>query len=547
MPDDPHAVVIGAGPNGLVAANLLADEGWDVVVLEAELEPGGAVRSGALTEPGFVHDRFSAFYPLAVASPVMRALELERHGLRWCRAPLVLAHPTPDGRCAVLSSDLDETAESLDAYAPGDGDAWRVLYARWQRGGRRLLDALLSPFPPLRAGAALAIALGPRELADFARFALLPARRLAEETFSGEGGGLLIAGNTMHTDLAPEHTGGGLLGWLLACCGQEHGFPVPEGGASRLTDALVARLESRGGRVVCGTRVVEIDARAGRAGGVRTADGTEIGAERAVVADVGAPALYCELMRGAELPARIRSGMRRFQYDHATVKIDWALDGPVPWTLDRVRQAGTVHLVDSLDQLTEIGARLARGQIPARPSLVVGQMTTTDPSRSPAGTETLWAYAHVPQRVRGDAGGELTGKWDDAESEAFAARVEAEIEAHAPGFGECVRARHVTSPTMIEASDANLVGGAVNGGTAQLHQQFVFRPTLGLGRAETPIRGLYLASASAHPGGAVHGACGANAARAAIWGERRRRFVAALRSGATRASTRRRSGAGSAR
>ena len=526
---DPDAVVIGAGPNGLVAANMLADEGWDVLVLEAQPDPGGAVRSADLARPGFTYDRFSAFYPLAAASPVIRNLHLEEYGLRWRRAPLALAHPTPDGGCAVLSTDLDETATSLDNYFPGDGDAWRELYASWQRAGPHLIEALLSPFPPVRATGRLAAAIGPRDWAKFARFVLLPVRSMAEETFGGAGGALLLAGNTLHTDLGPEQTLGGLFGWVLASLGQEHGFPVPEGGAGRLTDALVRRLEARRGGVVCSMPVTQVEVRGRRAVAVRTGTGDEISVRRAVLADVGAPALYDSLVRPEHLPRRVLAGMRRFSYDHATVKIDWALDGAVPWTAEPARRAGTVHLGESLDHLTEFSAQLATGHIPARPFVLVGQMTTSDPARSPAGTEVVWGYTHVPHRVKGDAGGDLSGKWNERETDAFVSRVERELEIRAPGFTDRIVGREVATPPMLEATNANLVNGAVNGGTAQLHQQLIFRPTIGLGRAETPIRGLYLASASAHPGGGVHGACGANAARAALFAERRQRFLAGLR------------------
>ena len=521
------AVVIGAGHNGLVAANLLADAGWDVVVLEAQPVPGGAVRSAELTRPGFVHDVFSAFYPLAAASPVLSRLDLESYGLRWRRSPLVLAHPSRDGSCAVLSTDLDETAASLDRYAPGDGDGWRRLYGLWGRVGKPFVDALLSPFPPIRPAARMAAALGPGGLLRFARQALLPVRRMAEEEFAGAGGGLLLAGNAMHTDLPPEAAASGLYGWLLCCLGQEHGFPVPEGGAGNLVAALVRRLEARGGEVRCGSRVSRIDVRRGRAVGVTTADGEAMPARRAVLADVAAPALYLELVGAEHLPPVLIDDLRRFQYDAATVKVDWALSGPVPWSAEAAARAGTVHVAESMDALTDFAAQLAQGLLPARPFLVFGQMNVADPTRSPPGTETGWAYTHVPQRVRGDALDKLEGHWDRGEGEAFAERMEAEVEALAPGFQDLILDRHVLTPPSLEQANANLRGGAVNGGTAQVHQQLVFRPTPGLGRAETPVKGLYLASSSAHPGGGVHGAPGANAASAALAGVRRRRAMMA--------------------
>lgn len=497
---------------------MLADAGWTVTVLEAQPEPGGAVRSAELLEPGFTHDVFSSFYPLAAASPAIRALELERWGLRWRHGPLVLAHPARDGSCASLSRSIDETAASLDRFAAGDGDgdAWRSLFHLWQRVRDDLLQGMVTPTPPVRVSARILRELRVGGTLDLVRLGLLPVRRFADENFGGEGGARLVAGNALHADFTPESALGGFFGWFLTCLGQDVGFPFPEGGAGRLTDALVARLRAHGGELVCSARVDEIVIRRGRAVGVRTAGGDVVEARRAVLADVDAPRLYLELVGEEHLPARVVGALRRFEWEVATFKVDWTLDGAIPWAADDARRAPVVHVTEGIDELTVTTGELARGLIPERPFLVLGQYSMGDETRAPDGKETAWAYTHVPHRVRGDAAGRLTGAWDESDSDEFADRITARIEELAPGFGRLVRGRHVLTPGGLEARNANLRRGALNGGTAQLHQQLAFRPVPGLGRPATPVRGLYLASASAHPGGGVHGAPGAIAARAAL-------------------------------
>jgi phytoene dehydrogenase-like protein len=500
------AVVVGAGHNGLVGANLLADAGWSVLVLEAAAEPGGAVRTAEVTAPGFRSDLCSAFYPLGAGSPVLRELDLAAYGLRWRHAPLVLAHVLPDDRCVVLSRDVEETAASVEAFAAGDGAAWREEVAGWARLRNDLLESILRPFPPVRPAVRLLRRLGTAEALRLARFGLLSARRYGEERFAGEGGRLLIAGNALHTDLTPDSAGGAVFGWLLSMLGQEVGFPVPEGGAGRVVDALVARLAARGGELVCGSPVVEVSVAGGRAVGVRTADGDRVAATRAVLADVVAPRLYLDLVGAEHLPGRMVADLRRFHWDAATVKVDWALSAPLPWTAEPARRAGTVHLGVDLDGLTEFAAALATGRDPPHPFLLVGQMTTADPSRSPAGTESLWAYTHVPHHP--DRTGESV--------RAVVDRIEAVIDRHAPGFRDLVVGRYVQGPGELERLNPSTVDGAINAGTAALHQELLLRPVPGLGRADTPVDRLYLAGASAHPGGGLHGACGANAARAAL-------------------------------
>jgi phytoene dehydrogenase-like protein len=218
--------------------------------------------------------------------------------------------------------------------------------------------------------------------------------------------------------------------------------------------------------------------------------------------------------------------LRRFEWDHAVCKVDWNLDAPIPWAAEAARRAGTVHIIESLDALSETRSQIARGLVPARPFVVLGQQSMTDPTRMPAGAETAWAYIHLPRTIRGDAAGEIALPFDADAVERLADRVQQRVEDLAPGFTSTIRHRHVLAPADLQAQDANLVGGAIGGGTSQLFQQLVFRPTPGWGRAETPIRNLYLASSSAHPGGGVHGACGSNAARAAVWHDRMRRALA---------------------
>jgi phytoene dehydrogenase-like protein len=520
------AVVVGAGPNGLVAANHLLDKGWSILVLEAQPTVGGAVRSDDDVAEGYVHDTCSAFYPLAAASRAIAGFHLEDHGLRWVHAPAVVAHPRQDGSWALLHRDRTVTAGLMEEQHPGDGDEWLTLCREWDRIGDHVVGALVTPFPPVRAGLAALARLPSVGGLEFVRTALSPAVELGRARFGGESPRLLLAGNAAHADIPLDAAGSGFMGLLLVMLGQTVGFPVPEGGAGMLAQALARRIESLGGEIRCSSPVVRIEVESGRATAVRTDDGQRFAARHAVIADVVAPNLYGGLLRDEDVPARTARAMRRFQLDPSTVKVDWALDGPVPWATAPPYAPGTLHFADSVEQMSEALSQVAAKAVPARPFMLAGQMTTADPTRSPAGTESMWAYTHVPQQSTRDAGdGGVRGVWDRDDLERFADRMQARIEEDAPGFTSRVVARRILGPRELEAKDANLVGGAINGGTSQLHQELVLRPTPGLGRAETRIKGLYLGSASAHPGGGVHGAPGMNAARAAVAHRRLRRLA----------------------
>ncbi len=521
------AVVVGAGPNGLVAANRLVDAGWSVLLLEDAPEVGGAVQSHGDVHPGFVHDTFSSFYPLAAASAAIQSFRLEEHGLVWRHAPAVLGHVRRDGSWALLHRDRELTAKMFDDAHPGDGESWLELCRLWDRVGDQVIQALLTPFPPMRAGAALLARLPKVGGLGFVRTLLTPVADPTLWPFTGDGPRLLLAGNGGHSDIPLHAPGSGLMGVLMTMLGQTVGFPVPQGGAGRLSDALARRLRARGGEVRCNAPARRIVVDHGRAVAVEIADGTRVQVRRAVVAGIVAPLLFGRLLAPDDVPAQdqARDAALPVGPGHGQGRLGAEWTGPVAGDSGVRARHGARR---RRPRGHERGPGPGRSDlVPAKPFLLAGQMTTTDSTRSPDGTESMWAYTHVPREPAGDAGDDqITGLWDHAECERFADRIQSRIEARAPGFGERILARRVLGPRELEARNANLDGGSINGGTSQLHQQLVFRPVPGLGRAETGIRGLYLGSSSAHPGGGVHGAPGMNAARAALahdrlrWGHR---------------------------
>ncbi len=469
--DRTDAVVVGAGPNGLVAAITLAMAGRSVLVLEAADRPGGGTRSAELTLPGFVHDVCSAIHPLGAGSPIMQSLPLGDHGLRWLYPEVQLAHPLDGGRAAVAMRDLGETAAGLG----GDARSWERHIGSTATRWDDLVPMIMRPLPQI-----------PRHPITLARFglpSLAPARWLGRRWFDGDEARALFAGCAAHSFLPLDHPLSASFGLTLAASCHAVGWPVAEGGSERIADALASLLGTLGGSVETGRRVESMD------------DVPDAGA---VLFDL-APRQIARIA-GDRLPARYRRRLERFRHGPASFKVDYALSGPVPWTNEGCRLAGTVHVGGTDLEVAAGESDVGAGRHPERPFVLVGQQSVVDPSRAPKGQHTLWAYCHVPNGSTVDM--------TDA--------IERQIERFAPGFRDLVLARHVAAPAWLEAHDGAFVGGDISGG-AHDGLQLVFRPVAGR-PYRTPDPGLLICSASTPPGGGVHGMCGHLAARAALRG-----------------------------
>jgi phytoene dehydrogenase-like protein len=465
----PDAIVVGAGPNGLAAAIVLAREGFSVRVVEAAETVGGGARSAELTLPGFVHDVCSAIHPLGIASPLFRTLPLTEHGLEWIDPPAALAHPFDDGTAALLERSPEAVALGLG----DDEDRWRRLFAPLVRDAEPLLDEVLAP---------MHLPTHPVALARFGARAAPPATGLARLSFRGAKARGLFAGLAAHSMLPLGRPPSAAFGLMLGLLGHAVGWPLPRGGSQRISDALASYLRTLGGEIETGRRVESL---------------AELGDARAVLLDVTPRGLLA--LAGERLPSRYRRRLERYRYGSGVFKLDWALDGPIPWRAEECARAATVHLGATLEEIADSEASPARGEIVERPYVLLAQQSLFDPTRAPAGQHTAWAYCHLPNGSTVD----------------MTERIESQVERFAPGFRERILARSALGPADLERHNANYVGGDINGGAATL-SQLLTRPVARLSPYTTPLPGVFLCSSSTPPGGGVHGMCGYHAARAAL-------------------------------
>ena len=461
------ATVIGSGPNGLAGAITLAQAGLDVDVREAASQFGGGARSAELTLPGFVHDLGSAVHPMALSSPFFSKLPLRDHGLNWIWPPAAVAHPFDDGSAVTLERSVSETSSQLGE----DSEAYRGLFDPLVRNWSTLAPEVLRP---------LGVPGHPMLMARFGVRAIVPATVLARSSFRNVRARALFAGLSAHSVLPLEAPLSSAFGFILGVTGHAVGWPIPEGGAQRISNALAGILNGLGGRIVTDAPVTSLN---------------DLSRRDAILCDV-TPRQFAALANG-RLPSLFQRAINRFQYGPGVFKVDWALREPIPWRAKECYRAATVHLGGTLEEIAASERAAWRGEAPENPFVLLVQPSLFDPSRAPAGQHTAWAYCHVPNGWPGSA----------------LAQIEAQIERFAPGFQDCILARRPWSSIEMQQWNANLIGGDLNGGAPTL-KQFVLRPTWR--RYGTPLKGVYFCSSSTPPGGGVHGMCGYYAAKWAL-------------------------------
>jgi phytoene dehydrogenase-like protein len=463
------AIVVGSGPNGLACAIACLRHGLKTLIVEQADQIGGGLRSAALTLPGFVHDVCSAVHPMALASPFFGELELGNFGLTWIHPASPLAHPFDDGTAAALERSMTDTAATLGEDAPAYARLMTPLVSHWEEIAAEILAPVHLPRHPLL-------------LARFALKAVRSARGFAESWFGGQRARGLFAGLAAHSFLPLETAPSAAFALVLGAAAHDGGWPIPRGGSQALAGALLACLESMGGSAVTGLKIEHI---------------SQLPPSRLVFLDV-TPRQVLKLA-GDRLHRHYRRQLERYRYGPGVFKIDWALDGPIPWRAAACRQAGTVHLGGTLEEIALAEAQVARGEHPQRPFVLLAQPSLFDATRAPAGKHVGWAYCHVPNGSNVD----------------MTERIEQQVERFAPGFGQIILARHTRTAAALEIDNPNCLGGDINGGWAG-GRQLLFRPAVRVNPYATGVKGLYLCSSSTPPGGGVHGMCGYHAVRAAL-------------------------------
>ena len=461
------AIVVGAGPNGLAAAIEFARRGKSVCVYEANENVGGSARSAALTLPGFVHDTCSAVHPLAVGSPFFKSLSLAQYGLEFIHSPAALAHPFDDGTAVLLHRSVEQTSKQFGADARSYKRLFDPLVRDWEILAPQLLGPITFPAHPFA-------------MTRFGLNAIRSASGFVKSRFKEERTRTFFAGVVAHSCLSLDRLGTTAFGLVLLTLGHASGWPVPRGGAQKISDALAAYLKSLGGEIVTGMRIQSLD---------------DLAPSACVLFDLTPRQLL--KIAGERFPASFKNKLSGYKYGPAAFKMDWALDGPVPWRASECAQAATVHLGGTLAEIEASESAIWEGKHADRPYVLVSQPSLFDPTRAPEDQHTLWAYCHVPNGSDVDV----------------SERIEDQIERFAPGFRSRIIGRSVLTPAQLESRNANLVGGDINGGAATLAQLFT-RPTIHT--YSTPLRGVYICSASTPPGGGVHGMCGYHAARVAL-------------------------------
>lgn len=474
--DEEHgsAAIIGAGPNGLAAGIVLAQAGWAVSVYEANESIGGGARSAELTEPGFIHDVCSAVYPLTIGSPLFAALPLAKHGMEYIHPPLALAHPLDDGTAAVLDRSLQATVETFDSNR--DAQRHRRAFEPFANQWSTLAEEILQPAHVPRSISRAAL------LTKFGLQGIRSAESFAKSHYEGPHARALFAGIAAHSTLPLDQRPSAAIGMMLAIAGHAVGWPIVRGGAQRISDALAAMLRELGGEIHTGHRINTLK---------------QLPRSDAYIFDVTPKQLL--RIAGDQLPASYCRGLDRYRYGAGSFKIDWALSGPIPWTAPTCREAGTIHLGGTLEEIA-ISERAANtGRHAPQPFVLLAQQSLFDDSRAPTGKHTGWAYCHVPNGSTVDM--------TDA--------IEQQVERFAPGFRDLIIARHTLNTADLERRNANNVGGDINGGMVNL-SQLLMRPVPRLSPHTTPNPRIFLCSASTPPGGGVHGMCGYHAAQAVL-------------------------------